>query len=298
MDIYKGIPKLTNCTFSGNSAGWSGGMYNGKGSPTLTNCTFSGNSTNGVHGHGGGMSNDSGSSPTLTNCAFTGNSAGDEGGGMYNGSANPTLTKCTFTSNSAEETGGGMYNSSSSPELINCTFSANSANMGNALACDSYLQQYPSSIQVTNCILWDGGNEIWNNDDSAITVTYSDVQGSWPGEGNIDVEPCFADAANGDYHLQSQAGRLDANEGRWTKDDVTSPCIDGGDSMSPIGYEPFPNGGIINMGAYGGTAEASKSYFGRPVCETIVAGDINGDCKVNFLDFRLMALNWLRDENR
>jgi hypothetical protein len=49
------------------------------------------------------------------------------------------------------------------------------------------------------------------------------------------------------------------------------------------------------MGAYGAAAEASKSFFGKPVCETIVAGDINGDCKVNFLDFRLMALHWLED---
>ena len=48
---------------------------------------------------------------------------------------------------------------------------------------------------------------------------------------------------------------------------------------------------------YGGTAEASKSYFGEPVCETIVAGDINGDCKVNFKDFVIMSFHWLRDEN-
>lgn len=49
------------------------------------------------------------------------------------------------------------------------------------------------------------------------------------------------------------------------------------------------------MGAYGGTAEASKSYFGSPVCETIIAGDINGDCKVDFVDFKLMASHWLED---
>jgi hypothetical protein len=78
-------------------------------------------------------------------------------------------------------------------------------------------------------------------------------------------------------------------------DDVTSPCIDAGDPICPIGYESFPNGGIINIGAYGGTPEASKSYFGKPSCETIVAGDINGDCTVNFLDFWLMALHWLED---
>ena len=97
--------------------------------------------------------------------------------------------------------------------------------------------------------------------------------------------------------MKSQAGRWDANEGRWTKDDVTSPCIDAGNLMSPIGTEPFPNGGIINMGAYGGTTEASKSYFDKPPCQTIIAGDINGDCVVDFKDFAIMASHWLDDHN-
>jgi hypothetical protein len=152
-------------------------------------------------------------------------------------------------------------------------------------------------VELTNCILWDGGEEIWVNDNSRIVVAYSDVQDGWPGVGNIDSDPCFGDPNNGDYHLKSQAGRWDANEGRWTKDDVTSPCIDAGNPMSPVGYEPFPNGGIINMGAYGGTPEASKSYFGKPPCQTIIAGDINGDCVVDFKDFRLMALHWLEDNS-
>jgi hypothetical protein len=57
--------------------------------------------------------------------------------------------------------------------------------------------------------------------------------------------------------------------------------------------EQFPNGGVINMGAYGGTAEASRPYFGKQVCETIVAGDINGDCKVDSVDFAIIAFHWL-----
>ena len=145
---------------------------------------------------------------------------------------------------------------------------------------------------IRNCIIWGNSPQgIWNS-----MPSFSCIQG-WTGgsEGNIDADPCFADPNNGDYHLKSQAGRWDANEGRWTKDEVTSPCIDAGDPSSPIGLEPFPNGGIINMGAYGGTAEASKSYFGKPVCETIVAGDINGDCIVNFKDFALMAFHWLEE---
>jgi len=131
---------------------------------------------------------------------------------------------------------------------------------------------------------------------SDIHINYSDVCNEvWVGAGNINTDPCFTDPNNGDYHLKSQAGRWDANERRWTKDEVTSPCIDAGDPKSPIGLEPFPNGGRINIGAYGGTAEASKSYFGKPVCETIVAGDINGDCIVNLNDFAIMAFHWLEE---
>ena len=80
-------------------------------------------------------------------------------------------------------------------------------------------------------------------------------------------------------------------------DTSTSPAIDAGDISDPIGYELFPNGGIINIGAYGGTDEASKSYFGTTPCTTIVAGDINGDCKVDFKDFAFMGNNWLEDNN-
>lgn len=79
------------------------------------------------------------------------------------------------------------------------------------------------------------------------------------------------------------------------QDDVTSPCIDTAEPISTIGLEPFLNGGVVNMGAHGGTAEASKSYFGDPVCKTIVAGDINGDCRVDFSDVTLMAAHWLVD---
>ena len=65
---------------------------------------------------------------------------------------------------------------------------------------------------------------------------------------------------DGDYHLKSQAGRWDPVSESWIIDDVTSPCIDVGDPNSPVGDEPEPNGERINIGAYGGTAEASKSF--------------------------------------
>ncbi|MFC1762994.1 hypothetical protein ACFL6U_13055 [Planctomycetota bacterium] len=71
----------------------------------------------------------------------------------------------------------------------------------------------------------------------------------------------------GDYHLESQAGRWDPNGGIWVIDDVNSPCIDAGDPNDYVAFEPYLNGGIINMGTYGGTLEASKSLSG-PVSGT------------------------------
>ncbi|MHC4569214.1 MAG: MBL fold metallo-hydrolase, partial [Planctomycetota bacterium] len=61
------------------------------------------------------------------------------------------------------------------------------------------------------------------------------------------------------------AGRWDSNSQTWVQDEVTSPCIDAGDPNSPIGDEPDPNGGIINIGAYGGTWQASMSHVEQVV---------------------------------
>jgi len=302
-----GVATMAGCEFEKNWAPEGGGIGAAESKATLTNCIFIENSAY----SGGGLSNYY-SNASLFGCTFVGNSASETGGAISNHASGLILTNCSFRGNSAEE-GGAIYNYiDANHRMVNCTFTGNSAIVGNAMACDSLGELEPSNVQLTDCILWDGGNEIWNNDSSEIMVRYSDVQGGWPGEDNIHLDPCFAhpgywdtngtpeDAnddfwADGDYHLKSQAGRWDASEGRWMTDDVTSPCIDAGDPMTPIGPEPFPNGGIINMGVYGGTTEASKSYFGKPPCETIVAGDINGDCEVNFEDFRLMALHWLEE---
>lgn len=308
-------PTLIGCIFHGNVARGGGGMFNSSSSPTLTRCAFIGNS---VEYNGGGMANGGDEDecyPILTNCIFSGNCAEKDGGGIRNWWGDLTLINCTFTGNSAEGYGGGVDNHDNGRStIINCTFAMNSAANGNALSCKSRpFSTFEPYACLTNCILWDGDNEIWDPE-SRVTVTYSDVYSGWPGEGNIDTDPCFVDPGywdpngtpddpnddfwvDGDYHLKSQSGRWDPISQTWVQDDVTGLCIDAGDPLSPIGFEPFPNGGIINMGAYGGTTEASKSYFGKPPCETIVAGDINGDCEVNFLDFRLMALHWCEDNN-
>jgi len=138
----------------------------------------------------------------------------------------------------------------SSPNIVNCTIVENRH--------EAILNGRPI---IANSILY---YNVTNSDAAQISsdmasVTYSDVQGGWPGEGNIYTDPLFADPDNGDYHLKSQACRWDPINQSWILDDVTSPCVDAGDPSTAIGLEPLPNGGIINMGAYGGTSEASKS---------------------------------------
>jgi parallel beta-helix repeat protein len=249
------------------------------------------------------------SSPTISHCRIESNWAW-VGAGIHCVASNPVITYCTIAGNRAFNYGGGIGIYSSNPIISNCTLTNNfSSNEGGGIIT------YNSNQELTNCILW--GNvpdEIYMyGTTGSVTASYCDIRDGWPGTGNIDSDPCFADIGywdddgtprypwddfyvSGDYHPKSQAGRWDANEGRWTIDEVTSPCIDAGDPMMSIGYEPFPNGGRINMGAYGGTAEASKSYFGGPSCETVVAGDVNGDCIVDFKDFAIMALHWMWEE--
>jgi hypothetical protein len=45
----------------------------------------------------------------------------------------------------------------------------------------------------------------------------------------------------------------------WVRDKLTSPCVDAGDPNTSVGSEPQNNGGLINMGAYGGTSQTSMS---------------------------------------
>ncbi len=317
---------FAECRFSHNTAShpgehadWcaGGAIWNESSDFSLSDCSFTANATS---GSGGAIYNDS-SALRLRKCCFTGNSATKHGGGVFSKTVNAsTLVNCLFTGNKAQQ-GGALYlvlstSSSGGPyaaTITNSTFASNWATAGSALNCALLPFNFP--LEITNSIFWDDPDAISVNDMSKTRIAYSDFEGGWPGLGNIDVDPCFAspgywaDASdpnimvapddpnavwiNGDYHLVSQAGRWDPETRSWMKDDVTSPCIDAGAPQSPIGYEPFPNGGYVNMGAYGGTAQASKSYFGEPVCEIIVAGDINGDCKVDVLDLARMASNWL-----
>jgi hypothetical protein len=220
-------PALADCTFSENAAGDDGGaVYDYYSNPTLTGCRFIENSAD---GDGGGLANyDSG--PTLVNCTFNGNSA-KYGGGMNNNEyGSPLLTNCIFSGNVALH-GGGMRNLwYSSPALSNCTFTGNSAVYGGAM----YSSGLGSPV-LTNCILWgDEPAEIFMFFSTPV-ISYSDIEGGWPGAGNGNADPCFvAPGYWGDANDPNiPVGPTDPNA-TWAEGDYHllpgSPCIDDGDN--------------------------------------------------------------------
>jgi len=146
---------------------------------------------------------------------------------------------------------------------------------------------------VLNNVIWQ--NEMYVSEDvfsGDYDIRFNDIQGGWPGQGNIDADPLFADPENCDYHLKSQAGRWDASTRSWVKDEVTSPCIDTGNTDSDWKTELWPHGKRVNMGAYGGTAQASmsSSTVGN-------IADLNNDNTVGHADVKMLAERWLHQES-
>ncbi|NLH18373.1 MAG: hypothetical protein GX455_17500, partial [Phycisphaerae bacterium] len=93
-------------------------------------------------------------------------------------------------------------------------------------------------------------------------------------------------------HLKSTAGRWDPNSLTWVKDAVTSPCIDAGDPADPDWTnELWPNGRRIDIGAYGGTPEASMSPNAIGL-----AADLNFDDSVELADFSILSHAWMKSE--
>ncbi len=270
---------ITCARANGSGDHWyGGGMYNDSSSPTVTNCTFRSNT---AYASGGGMYNFF-SRPTVTNCIFSGNFADAYGGGIFNAMFSCTITtNCTFSGNSAD-LGGGISNAfDSSPTVFNCTFSENCAVLA---GCGMY-SGYDCSPTMKNCILWDDTPDEIVDHDSSSVVTYSDVQGGWPGYGNINADPKFQDSDGDDDIIGTEDDNL-----RLSPD---SPCIDEG--VNTVVTEPDDLDGrdrivdgdcndteIVDMGAY----EFTSAYY----------GDFDGECDVDFVDYAILANYWLTDE--
>ncbi len=155
---------------------------------------------------------------------------------------------------------------------------------------------------VRNCIIY--GNRGPVGTQYGPKISYSLMgQASLPSNvtdlgGNILGQyPQFKDSTNFDFHLRENA-----------------PCIDAGDPADNYSLEPAPNGGRINMGAYGNTPEAA-SFHASPRIDALsrtessifandtltIVGlyfkDTRGDGKVSFNGAEALAyLSWTDDE--
>ncbi len=202
---------------------------------TNTDCTIARNSATGGEG-GAGLYCDDGSAPTLIRCVVSQNYTDESGGGLYCiEGASPTLTNCVVADNTARF-GGGLYSLVSSPALANCTLTRNLASDGGGA-----LFGPGSDPTFANCILWaDTPQEL---SAGSPTLIFSNIQGGWVGEGNIDADPGFRTYGRFEYLLRPG-----------------SPCIDAGDpaikdslfDRHPRWPEWYSNGTRSDMGAYGG----------------------------------------------
>ncbi len=266
-----------DCIFVDNTTdGSAGGLYCQYSSPTLLGCWFTGN----FSPYSGGLQGEFDSSPILIRCVFEQNEAYGGAGAAFTDNCYPVLIECVFDHNESSGGQGGALTFYESGGIIaNNLFIRNSANGGGAISMyDSDLvisgntfsenlsygwYGYGGGISclwhsfpiLTNDIFWgdsssEGHDEIYVDSTSAAFVSFSNIQGGWAGEGNIDTVPLFRDPENSDFHLMStECG-----------DPYDSPCIDTGspaiiDSLLDCSWGL---GTILSdMGAYGGGDSAT-----------------------------------------
>lgn len=206
--------------------------------------------------------------------------------------------------------GGGLFGCS---QIYNNTIVGNIADeKGGALSqCWGYISNniiafnkavsvggiYGTCISSYNAFWNEGGNfggGATAGDGEVIANPLFARNGYWDTNGTPDESDDFW--VDGDYHVKSEAGRWSPGNRNWVKDTLTSMCIDAGDPDSDWTSELWPHGKHINMGAYGGTAQASMS-----LSETGNIANLNPDPNdandwVDYSDMALLTHKWLCDE--
>ena len=283
-----------------NSAPAGGGIEcaGGGAAPFIVNNVIYGNTAEQDAGGGIGIV---GAAPVVMCNTIMKNAAG-VGGGIFAGGSGAIIANNVIAANEAAYGAGTCLVGTPTPAFLRNTVTKNVASrFGAGLCCVG------TRGVVSNCIFWANealkGNELAllaATGGSSLAISFSDValgrrgvyaeKGcdlAW-GAGMTDIDPLFAGAAKNDFHLLSKTGRPNiAAKAGWATDEQSSPCIDAGDPAAIFSHEPFPNGGRIDVGAYGNTFEASKSEPKHPAAGT----DVTGDGKVTEADLEAIRAN-------
>lgn len=274
------IASAVGCTFQGNHAFTRGGGAFGP-PDAYSHCTFVDNFTN---GDGGGLAYFQVLGPEfipIRDLVFIGNHATGRGGAIFREviydmaeffDIHQVLERSVFRVNTstggldAIDSIGGIVNPfATNPfEVTQCTFS------GDTLAAGAF-----TTLTVNSSIFYNQPGPIAGG--SSVTVSYSMVQGGWPGIGNTATNPMFVDTANHDLHLQPgsvciNAGDpglpLDADGSRadmgalpyvpWS--DVEGTALSGNSAPTAHANGPLEGGTTTLLGFEGATA-ASTAYL-------------------------------------
>lgn len=321
LHALQSTPDVSDCAFAGN-AGYFGGAVFVDGFSTVSGCSFSGNralNAGGMYLRGG----------EVLNCGFTGNDAPESGGGLWI-SGDARAIGCTFQDNAATQYGGGLivnpdiddpdltlvanslfagnsagrgagvFIAGEASPFLNCTFAENTATIGGG-------GHGGLAALMANCVLWGNVPDQIESVSALNQVEYCDVQGGFPGVGNVDADPLWVDPAGRDYRLQPGSPCIDAgwNQAYPHRATPVLPCDTSdldqdGDTLELIPYDldgrarfhddrdtpdtgcaPGPN---VDMGAF---------EFGAPAAgPRVLYFDLDGDGAVTVLDLLIVLAEW------
>ena len=202
--------EINNSEFLRDSARQGGAIYCYNSDLEITRCSFT---RNHATSHGGALY----STPALTGdidvlrCSFTHNHSKQSGGAMYfRGPADLNVTSSLFAKNTAENNGGGIYLLNAIGDLQHLTIADNNTITGSA----GGIYSGNSALDITNSILWGNLDQQIEQASGTVQVTWTDIQGGWPGNNGILIDPLFENNVGDNYRLSN-----------------ISPCIDRGDTL-------------------------------------------------------------------
>jgi len=183
-----------------------------------------------------------------------------KGGGIVIANCSPLVFNNLIAGNSAGVGGGLMiyasqgFKKSMKPVLINNTIIHNQAFIGDQINSygggiyvkEEHFENLTNPI-IINSIIWnntgDTGSQIYIARGS-IDVAYSDIEGGWEGEGNIDVDPQFEDAS---FQLSDSSLCIGTGIATINISDTLLHCPPSDIEGNP---RPDPDGSNPDMGAW------------------------------------------------